>query len=701
MSTPWFTHLQVLHQTPRRLRLRYRCRADSPRQAHSISEALQRLPGVERVEVKPQIRSLTLHLQASSVCSASLLASLAALPAQSLGKVPGKAQADTSACPNEVLLSSASLLASRLLPAPLQGGLAVLASLPVLRSGWHELLSQRLGSHVLEGLAVLISLARRDFLAANTTALLLSLGEYLEDDIQRRSDGLLKHLLRPQSDELWVERDGVEQLIDSAEVQVGDCVIAATGSVIAVDGTVLGGEALVNQATMTGESVAVERRRGDRVLAGTLVEEGRLRIYAEQVGEQAAAARIAEFVEQSLEAKSRSQLQASRMADRLVPMVLGLAAGTGLLSRDWRRVAAVLQADYSCALKLATPVAFKAAMYRAGQNGILIKSASALERLAEADTLVFDKTGTLTSGNLRVTDSITFSQQYSSSDLINLAASVEEHYFHPLAFAVVEAARQLEHHQHFNHKEVEFIVAHGVASSIDGKRIVVGSRHFIEDDEGIVVENHRATLDALAAAGKSLLYIGFGGELIGVIALHDSLRANTAATLQRLRQQGIRRILMLTGDHPERAAELAAQLGIDEYHAELLPHDKATILQRLSEQGAKVAFVGDGVNDAPALSGAQVGISMHHGADIARLASDISLLRDDIALVADARDLALATRRLLDSNFKLTVGLNSAILGAAAFGLSSPILTSLLHNGSTIAILLRALSGAGLPRANG
>lgn len=211
----------------------------------------------------------------------------------------------------------------------------------------------------------------------------------------------------------------------------------------------------------------------------------------------------------------------------------------------------------------------------------------------------------------------------------------------------------------------------------------------------------RKIQDAERAAGKSLLYIGFGGELIGVIALHDSLRANTAATLQRLRQQGIRRILMLTGDHPERAAELAAQLGIDEYHAELLPHDKATILQRLSEQGAKVAFVGDGVNDAPALSGAQVGISMHHGADIARLASDISLLRDDIALVADARDLALATRRLLDSNFKLTVGLNSAILGAAAFGLSSPILTSLLHNGSTIAILLRALSGAGLPRATG
>lgn len=698
MATPWFAHLEVLHQTPRRLRLRYRCQVGAAHQASAIAEAVQRLPGVQRVAIKPHIRSLTLHLHGATAGPAALLAALAALPAQGLAATAHRPPADSAPSTGEVLVSAASLLGSRLLPAPLQGGMALLAGLPILRTGWQELLGRGIGSHVLEALAVLISLARRDFMAANITALLLSLGEYLEAGIQRRSDGLLKHLLRPQSDELWVERDGVEQLIASDRVRVGDCVIAATGSVIGVDGTVLGGEALVNQATMTGESVPVERRRGDRVLAGTLVEEGRLRIYAEQVGAQAAAARIAEFVEHSLEAKSTSQLQAARMADRLVPMVLGLAAGTGLLSRDWRRVAAVLQADYSCALKLATPVAFKAAMYRAGRAGILIKGAGALERLAEADTLVFDKTGTLTSGNLRVTDSITFSQQYNSSDLINLAASVEEHYFHPLAFAVVEAARQLQHHQHFNHKEVEFIVAHGVASSIDGKRIVVGSRHFIEDDEGIPVARHRATLDALAAAGKTLLYIGFGGELIGVIALRDSLRDNSAATIQRLRRLGIRRLLMLTGDHPERAEEMAAQLGLDECHAGLLPHDKAAILQRLSEQGAKVAFVGDGVNDAPALSGAQVGISMHHGADIARLASDISLLRDDIALVADARALALATRRLLDSNFELTVGLNSAILGAAAFGLLSPILTSMLHNGSTIAILLRALSGAGLPR---
>lgn len=358
----------------------------------------------------------------------------------------------------------------------------------------------------------------------------------------------------------------------------------------------------------------------------------------------------------------------------------------------------MLQADYSCALKLSTPVAFKAAMYRAGRAGMLVKGADALERLAEADTFVFDKTGTLTSGHLQVTDSVAFRPDFSSADLINLAASVEEHYFHPLALAVVEASRRLDKPHHFDHKEVEFIVAHGVASVIDGKRIVVGSRHFVEDDEGIDLAAHGALIERLHEEGKTLLYIGFGGEPLGVLALRDSLRANSADTVQRLRRLGVKRVLMFTGDHPARAAAMAGALGLDGFHAGLLPHDKARLLQELADDGAQVAFIGDGVNDAPALSGAHVGISMHQGADIARLASDIALLEDDIARVADARALAMATGRLIKSNFRLTVGLNTAILSAAALGLLSPVSASVLHNGSTIAILLRALLGAGLPR---
>ena len=548
-----------------------------------------------------------------------------------------------------------------------------------------------LTSHGLEGLAVAISLARADYTAATTTAFMLALGEHLEDGVARRADEMLAGLLRPADATVWVLRDGAEVAVPHDAVTVGDGVVVAAGAVVPIDGTVLSGEAMVNEAVMTGESVSVAKARGDAVLSGTLIEEGRLVVYAEHVGRQTASVRIADYVEQCLGAKSEAQLEASRLADRLVPLVLQLAGGAFLVSGDWRRAASVLQADYACALKLATPVAFKSAMYAAGRSGILVKGAQALERLASADTFVFDKTGTLTTGLLEVTDAVTFDARYTPDDLVCLAASVEEHYFHPLAMAVVTAARAIDHYRHFDHREVEFIVAHGVASVIDGKRIVVGSRHFVVEDEGIDVTRHAEVIDRLYREGKTLLFIGFGGELIGILALRDGIRATAAATIARLRASGVKRVLMLTGDHRERAADLAESLGLDGFHAELLPHDKAKIVERLAAEGARIAFVGDGINDAPALAGAHVGIAMQRGADIARLTADIALLEDDLERIADARDLALDAMRRIGRNYRSTVWLNSAILAAAAFGLLSPVATAVLHNGTTIAILLASL----------
>jgi len=378
------------------------------------------------------------------------------------------------------------------------------------------------------------------------------------------------------------------------------------------------------------------------------------------------------------------------MADRLVPSVLKLAGASWLMSGDWRRAASVLQADYSCALKLATPVAFKSAMYGAGQSGILVKGAAALERLAQADTFIFDKTGTLTTGKLDVTDIFTFDSAYSPEDLICLAASVEEHYFHPLALAVVKAARAT-HNRHFDHQEVEFIVAHGVASVVDGRRIVVGSRHFVQEDEKIDIGPQMETIERLYQEGKTLLFIGYGGQLLGILAMKDTIREASARTIRRLREMGARKILLLTGDHRERAAELAEELDLDGFHAELMPEHKAKIIEDLSAQGARIAFIGDGINDAPALAGAHVGIAMQKGADIARLTADVALLEDDIERVADAKQSANAVMDLIAANYRLTVGLNSGILSAAALGLLSPIATSLLHNGTTIGILLNAL----------
>lgn len=686
-----FAAVEIAHTCPGRCRWRYRLACRQSLDQPGMLLAIENIPGVTQARINARARSLIVQFNPADVTVAELTAELARLspaPRASQLAVTASEQVPWTA----LALNLLTLGSVAFLPLPLKLPLSLLAALPVLRHAANDLVTRGLTSHVLEGTAVSISLISKDYLAANTTAFMLELGEYLEESIARRSDDMLKTLLHPSGQEVWIERDGVEVLCPATEVVVGDTVVVGTGNVIPVDGTVLSGEAYVNEASMTGESAAITKARGDMALSGTVVEDGRLRIYAEHVGYRTAAARIADYVEQSLTAKSEAQLQASKLADKLVPRVLGLAGLAYLVSGDWLRSAAVLQADYSCALKLATPVAFKSAMYGAGKAGILIKGGTALERLAEADTFIFDKTGTLTNGRLIVTDSITFDSAYSAEDLICLAASVEEHYFHPMAMAVVEASQSIQG-RHFDHTEVEFIVAHGVASEIDGKRIVVGSRHFIEEDEGIDVSAHQQTLDTLYRQGKTLLYIGFGGVLLGVLALQDTIRDESAATIARLRQLGAKRIVLLTGDHHERAAELATALDIDEFYAELLPEQKASIIQNLSGQGHRIAFVGDGINDAPALAGAHVGIAMQRGADIARLSADIALLQDDIACVAEAKELAMGAMQLIHDNYRMTIGANSAILGAAAIGLLSPITASILHNGTTIAILLNALRG--------
>ncbi|HYG85244.1 MAG TPA: heavy metal translocating P-type ATPase [Azospirillum sp.] len=687
-DSSWFLKLDIVHQVPGRVRLRFVCCPATPSDEATLQRTVGQVDGVEAVRVCRAARSLIVHFDRAKADAESLCRTIAALPAP-----PAPARAVTANHGNhtgQVVASLATLLGTFLLPGPLRLPVSLAAALPLLRQAVGSYAHEGVTSHVLEAMAVSISLARRDFTAANATTFMLALGEFMEASVARRSDELLKHLLRPSSDEVWVLRDGAEVLVPAQSVAVGDSVVAGAGAVIPVDGTVLSGGATVNEAAMTGESVSVAKERGDSVLSGTLMEEGRLVIYAEQVGSHTAAARITDYVEQSLTAKSEAQLEASRLADRLVPTVLKLAGASYLLTGNWRSAASVLQADYSCALKLATPVAFKSAMYGAGKAGILVKGANALERLAQADTFIFDKTGTLTTGVLEVTDSITFDSAYSPDDLICLAASVEEHYFHPLAMAVVAAARETHNH-HFDHQEVQFIVAHGVASVIDGKRIVVGSRHFVEDDEDIDCSTHQAVIDRLYEEGKTLLFIGFGGKLVGILALKDSVRAASAATIARLRRAGAKRILLLTGDHRDRAAELADVLALDGFHAELMPDDKARIIETLSREGAHIAFVGDGINDAPALAGAHVGIAMQKGADIARLTADVALLEDQIERVADAKEAANAAMALIATNYRMAVGLNTAILGTAALGLLSPIATAVLHNGTTIGILLNAL----------
>ncbi len=569
-----------------------------------------------------------------------------------------------------------------------------LASLGVFKEGFSELLNEGLTSRVLEASAVGVSLFRKDYLAANSTNTMLSLGEYIEQSTEHKSNNLIKELAKPNVEFAWKEviknKKALEKKVKVSELKVGDIIIVGSGDTIPVDGHVLSEEALINQVSMTGEAEPVKKKRGDKVMSGTIVEEGRLRIWAEHVGEDTATARIKKYIHSSLTEKSSLGLRANELAERLVPVTLGLSALAYAINRDLESVASVLQADYSCALKLATPVAFKASISQAGKNGILTKGAKSIEALSEADTFVFDKTGTLTRGRLEVMEVNSFDSRWSKNELLNLTASAEEHYFHPVAEAVVEAAKE-NGFVHIHHDEVKFIVAHGVKTTVDKKEVIIGSRHFLEEDEGIDFSKYEKNITSCIDKGRTLLYVGYDGKLLGTISMMDKVRDNAKDTIKALRKLGVKNIVMLTGDTKQKAEQIGKELGVDTVYSELLPTEKSAKIKELKQSGAKIAFIGDGINDAPALINANVGISMSRGADIAKATADISLLKDDIYAVAEAKDLANKTMKRINAHFKATVGINSAILLGATAGLLSPIKTAVLHNGTTIGLLLNSI----------
>ncbi|MDR0747562.1 MAG: heavy metal translocating P-type ATPase [Helicobacteraceae bacterium] len=577
------------------------------------------------------------------------------------------------------------------LPAPLKLALTLTASFGAMKRGVKSIGKRGVTGETMEAAAIAISIARGNFVSANATNLLIAVSQSVEEGIVRRSDDLLLSLNRPSSGYVWVKRGGAETRVGVDEVKIGDIVVAYAGDTIEVDGVVLSGAAAVNEAAMTGESLSVRKERGSKATSGTIVEEGRVEIYAEAVGGERATARIARVVADSLSSRSQSQYRTNRLADRLIPFSLGLTAVTFLLTRDLTKVEALLQTDYSCALRLTVPVTFKTAMYRAGKMGLLVKSAQSLETLARTNLFIFDKTGTITSGELDVVETISLNRAWSKERILTLAASIEEHYFHPIAQAIVEAARRDGNTRHFQHTSVEFIVAHGVFAFVDGKKVVIGSRHYLEEDEKIDFSSLKDVKTGFSTANLTPLYIGFDGSLLGVVWLKDEPRKESKEALSALRKLGVNKLVMLTGDSKDKALALANELGFDECRYELQPDEKAAIVKRLRESSA-AAFVGDGINDAPALLSADVGIAMQKGADIARISSDITLLKDDIFLLADAKSIAQQTLSRVNSGSKAMIAVNTAILFCAATGILTPIATAFLHNGSTIVTL--ALSAA-------
>jgi Cu2+-exporting ATPase len=550
---------------------------------------------------------------------------------------------------------------------------------------------------VLDAAAVTFSLSRRDYFTANSIVALLALGEYLERLSEDKATGLLKNLLRPQVETVWVVRDGRELQLSLDEVAIGDKVVCGTGEMIPVDGLVLEGEAAVNRSSITGESVPVHLEPEDEVISGSVIEEGRIKIAAQRVGGETSMAGITRFLENSLRLKSTSQKKSDELADRLVPATFGLGLALFLLTRDLRRAAAVLTVDYSCAIKLANPVAVKTAMFTAAHRGVLLKGSQAMDALARVDTLVFDKTGTLTSGILEVTDVIPTGRMTPNA-LLALAAAAEEHYAHPVAQTVVREAR--------NRGlilpptgQVDFIVAHGVSAYVNGERVLVGSHHFVAEDEEVDCSPADAQAQITRKEGKSLLYVARKGVLEGMVALRDALRPEAGKVLEDLKTLGIRKLVMLTGDHPDTARAVAGELNaLDEVHWELKPEDKAALIQTFQEEGRFVAFAGDGVNDAPALVTAELGICMPGGADLAREAAQVVLLQDDLTALLTARQIAVRTERTLRNCFTATLGLNTVFLLLASSGRLAPVTAAILHNANTVGILgYGALAGMRKP----
>lgn len=696
--------LKLIHSTANRARFSYALHKGGAIQAVPLRLAVEAIDGVKGVRVNDILHNIIITYNGDLAhITREIFTALTNLLTTSKRKVSESsifALRDEIPSSAEVVRSATALISEPFItPFLPKAAFSAIAAYPLLKSGVQEAFELGVTSRVLEAMAVAISLYRADFYTANSTNFMLTLGEYIEEMTMYKSDDLLQELSKPQGGEAWVEKqvNGKSDLVltKSEDLQIGDIVVVGAGDSILIDGHIISGEAMVNQISMTGEATPVKRSRGDRVLSGTIVQEGHIKIWAESVGSQTATARIKNYIQETLTQKSSIQLSASKMADSLVPITLGLAILSYVFNRDLTRVASVLQADYSCALKLATPVAFKSAISSAGKNGIIIKGAKSLESLNEAEIFVFDKTGTLTKGELEVVEVHSFSPSWNKEQILNLSASIEEHYFHPVAEAVVKAAREREFN-HIHHDEVTFIVAHGVKSQINGKEVLIGNRHFLEDDEGVDMSAHEDKIKSLLDSGHTPLFIGYDGELLGLILLKDTVRYNAKVALERLRKSGVKQIIMLTGDEESKAQEIANELGIDRFYAKLLPTQKAEILESIMNEGYKVAFVGDGINDAPALIKAHSGIGMCKGADIAKASADIVLLKDDIESVADAKEYALACLNKVNKNFKITVVVNSAILALATFGKLSPIQTAFLHNGTTIGLLLNALRGINL-----
>ncbi|WP_314821126.1 heavy metal translocating P-type ATPase [Stomatobaculum longum] len=588
----------------------------------------------------------------------------------------------------KVVLHGARML---FLPAPLRAAWTAVKSLRYVVTGVTCLLTRGLEVPVLDATAISASVFRSDFGTASSVMFLLEVGEILEEWTHKKSVGDLARAMSLQVEKVWMKTEGADVLIDVKDVQVGDRIVVRTSNVIPLDGTVVEGEMTVNQASMTGESVPVEKKAGAYVYAGTVVEEGECIISVAKVQGTGHYDKIVKMIEESEKLKSNTEARAYHLADSLVPYSLGGAALTFLLTRNVAKALAFLMVDFSCALKLSMPLSVLSAIREAGDRNVSVKGGKFMEAIAEADTIVFDKTGTLTRATPTVMRIETFNDM-EEAEALKIAACLEEHYPHSIANAVVGEAKKRGIRHKEMHSKVHYVVAHGIASEIDGKKAVIGSYHFVfEDEKCKLLKKDEKKLEALPDE-YSRLYLAIDGKLCAVICIFDPIREESPEIVKGLRALGISKICMMTGDSEKTAAAVAAQLELDEYHAEVLPGTKAEFVRKEHEAGRKVIMIGDGVNDTPALSEADVGIAISDGAAIAREVADVTLSAENLRELVFLRALSMALMRRIHSNYNFIIGFNALLIALGVGGMLPPATGALLHNGSTLVTGLKSMT---------
>ena len=683
----------IEHESRGRMRLRLRQKNMTLRQADLLEAWLKGQPWAKDAVVHERTCCAILTYAGDRATVLSAIGSFTWAEAEETVTLPGHSTRALNREFQEKLVGKVLMkgVSALFFPTPLRVARVIWHMIPFLHKGLRCLGRRRIKVELLDALSIGISACRRDFGTAGTVMFLLEIGELLEDWTRKKSVADLAESLSLHVDRVWLKTPDGDVLTPIGQIKPGDRVAVRAGSIIPLDGVVAEGEVTVNQASLTGESVPVAKYPGGAVYAGTVVEEGECILDVKQASGQGRYDQIVEMIQRSEQMKSATEAKASNLADKLVPYTFAGSLLSLVLTRNVTRALSVLMVDFSCALKLAMPLAVLSAMREAGREHITVKGGKFLEAVAKADTIVFDKTGTLTHACPRVAKIVPFNGK-EETEMLRLAACLEEHFPHSMANAVVEEARCRGLCHEERHAKVEYLVAHGIASSVDGEQVRIGSAHFIfEDEKCVIPEDEQAKFDALSPA-FSQLYLAINGVLSAVICISDPLREEARDVLSALQDLGVKNAVMLTGDSPRTAAAIAEQLGVDDFQAGVLPSDKADYVAALRREGHTVLMVGDGINDSPALSEADAGIAISDGAAIAREIADITIAADSLWELVRLRQLAMALMHRIQNNYRFVIGFNGALIGLGVAGVLPPATSAMLHNLSTIGVSMRSMT---------